>query len=41
MWSVFDSIEVITIPGSERLPGLKENLEAAGVDMKNVTINTF
>ena len=41
MWSLFDSIEVVTIPGSERLPGLKENLKAAGFDMKNVTINTF
>ncbi len=41
MWSLFDSVEVITVPGSDRMAGLKENLKAALFDMEDVTINTF
>ena len=41
MWSLFDSIEVITVTDSARISGLKENLAAAQFDMKDVTINTF
>ena len=41
MWSIFDSIEVITVPESTRMAGLIENLEAAQFNMKDVNINTF
>ena len=41
MWSLFDSVEVITVPDSARLPELLKNLEAAYFDIKDVTVNTF
>ena len=41
MWSLFDSVEVITVPDSTRLPKLLENLESSHFNMKYVTINTF
>ena len=41
MWSLFDSVEVITVPDSTRLPELLENLESSHFNIKDVTINTF